>query len=58
MLNMSPWRRLFSTYFSAALTCSIFLPLMLPERSITKTTVFSGRFWSAALISGLASSRK
>ena len=54
MLNRSPGRRLLSTYFNAPRTCSIFWPLMLPERSITKTTVLAGRSARAALISGLA----
>ena len=58
MLNVSPCRRLLSTNFSASLACSIFLPLMLPERSTTKITVLAGRSSLAALISGLASSRK
>ena len=57
MLNRSPSRRLFNTCFRAARTCSIFCPLMLPERSITNSTVFFGRSLPA-LISGLASRRK
>ncbi len=54
MLNVSPSRRLLSTNLRAFLACSIFLPLMLPERSTTKITVFLGRSLSEALISGLA----
>ena len=58
MLNRSPSRRLLSTNFRAPLAWSNFSPLMLPERSTTNTTVFLGASASAALISGLASSRK
>ena len=58
MLNKSPSRRLLSTNLAAPLAWSIFSPLMLPERSTTNTTVFFGRSSLAALISGLASSRK
>ena len=43
MLNRSPSRRLLSTNLAAPLACSIFSPLMLPERSTTKTTVFGDR---------------
>ena len=42
MLNMSPSRRLLITNLAAALACSIFSPLMLPERSMANTTVLLG----------------
>ncbi len=44
MLNRSPSRRLLSTNLAAPLACSIFSPLMLPERSTTNTTVLATGF--------------
>ena len=50
MLKVSFSRKLSRTNFSASLACSIFLPLMLPDRSTTKMTVFAGRSSVLALI--------
>ena len=58
MLNVSSSRRLLRTNVRAFFACSIFLPAIEPERSITKTTVLGRGLASGAFTRGLASRRK